>query len=632
MIDCEVLLEEFRMAAVMAKLFDRAVKIVAMALLLVLPAALPTAAQESPAQTSAHNPSPKNGSPDSGKPKLVVILVVDQMRGDYVDKFQHQWTGGLKRLVNEGAWFHEAAYPYGATETCVGHSTISTGAFPASHGMIANEWWDRGQQKDVTCTADASVKNIAYEGAPTVTASNPAASTTGATPNAAGDSAAKMLIPAFAEELRFQSGAGTRVVSMSLKARAAITLAGHQADSVTWWDGGTGLWQTSSVYPQAPFIAEFVKLHPVTDDYGKTWAPLLPESEYLYDQTAFNAGPPAGYGAAFPHPLRGTSESKGPDHSFFLQWATSPYAETYLAHMAEDAVDKLQLGKGTGIDFLSVSFSSVDYVGHAFGPRSWEVQDELARLDRDLAAFFTHLDKTVGRGKYVVAFSSDHGVAPVPEDLRKFGIDAGRLNLAEVKKRIEQALEPFHYAKPSVSEVDGADVYFTSGTYAKLKSDPGALQAVIEAIQGTPGVARVYQAEELDDRPATRNPIRAAEAAGFFKSRSGDVLIVPKPYWIWDYSAPGKPSRSGGTSHGTPNYYDQRVPVILMGAGIHHGKYYEPATPADIAPTLATLCGITLATQDGRTLLEALEGAPSTVMLSPSQTRSIGDANSASDR
>jgi predicted AlkP superfamily pyrophosphatase or phosphodiesterase len=299
--------------------------------------------------------------------------------------------------------------------------------------------------------------------------------------------------------------------------------------------------------------------------------------------------------------------------------------------MAENVVDKLQLGRGPGIDFLSVSFSSVDYVGHSFGPRSWEVQDELARLDRDLVELFTHLDKTVGHGKYVVAFSSDHGVAPIPEDLRKSGIDAGRLNLEEVRNRIEQVLEPFRFAKPSVSKIDRADVYFTPGTYTKVKSDPRALQAVIEAIQGTPGVAHVYQAEEVDDRPATRNPIRSAEAAGFFKSRSGDLLIVPKPYWIWDYSAPGKPSRSGGTSHGTPNYYDQRVPVILMGSGVRRGKYYEAATPADIAPTLATLCGITLATHDGRTLVEALEGSQFSQAPSSSQMRSTSDAHT-SDR
>jgi predicted AlkP superfamily pyrophosphatase or phosphodiesterase len=627
------------MAAVIPGFISRANKIVAMVLFFVLPMALPMAAQESPSPKAVQKTKTRGTFRDSSKPKLVVILVVDQMRGDYIDKFQQQWTGGLKRLINEGAWFHEAAYPYGATETCVGHSTISTGAFPASHGMIGNEWWDREQQKEITCTADAAVKNIAYDGSAAAGGGDPAGSAHGSMPNngpnsgpnSAGDSAVRMLIPSFAEELKFQSGAGTRVVAMSLKARAAITLAGHQADSVTWWDGASGLWQTSSVYPQAPFIAEFVKRHPVTEDYGKIWTPLLLESAYLYDKTAVNPGQPANYGAEFPHPLRGGPESKGPDRAFYLQWATSPYAETYLAHMAEDAVDKLQLGRGVGIDFLSVSFSSVDYVGHSFGPRSWEVQDELARLDRDLAEFFTHLDNTVGRGKYVVAFSSDHGVSPIPEDLRKSGIDAGRLNLEQVRNRIEQALEPFHLAKPSVSRIDGADVYFTPGTYAKVKSDPQALRAAIEAIQDSPGVARVYQAEEVDDRPATRNPIQAAEAAGFLKSRSGDLLIVPKPYWIWDYSAPGKPGRSGGTSHGTPNYYDQRVPVILMGPGIRRGKYYETATPADIAPTLATLCGITLATQDGRTLAEAIEGSQPTQVASPLQPRSVSDSQT-SDR
>ncbi|HSY33688.1 MAG TPA: alkaline phosphatase family protein [Verrucomicrobiae bacterium] len=620
------------MAGGLTSFVYRASQILAMLLLIAVLAALPVTAQKSSVQIAARKNSTKDVSRDSSKPKLVVILVVDQMRGDYADKFQQQWTGGLKRLVDEGAWFHEAAYPYASTETCVGHTTISTGAFPASHGMIGNEWWDREQQKEVTCTADASVKNIAYDGSAAPGGGDPTGSAHASTANSAGDSAVKMLIPAFAEELKFQSAAGTRVVAMSLKARAAITLAGHQADSVTWWDGATGLWQTSSAYPQAPFIAEFVKLHPVTEDYGKTWAPLLPESAYLYDKTAVNPGAPTGYGAEFPHPLRGAPDSKGPDRAFYLQWATSPYAETYLAHMAENVVDKLKLGSGPGIDFLSVSFSSVDYVGHSFGPRSWEVQDELACLDRDLGEFFTHLDKTVGRGKYVVAFSSDHGVAPVPEDLRKTGVDAGRLNVEEVRNRIEQALEPLHYAKPSVSKIDGANVYFTPDTYAKLKSDAHALQAVIDAIQSAPGVARVYQAEEVDDRPATRNPMRDAEAAGFFKSRSGDLLIVPKPYWIWDYSAPGKPGRNGGTSHGTPYFYDQRVPVILMGTGIRRGKYYGPATPGDIAPTLATLCGITLATHDGRTLAEALEGSQSTHGAASSQTRSTSDPNASSDR
>ncbi len=540
------------------------------------------------------------------RPKLVVILVVDQMRGDYVDKFQQQWTGGLKRLVDEGAWFHDAAYPYASTETCVGHSTISTGAFPATHGMVTNEWWDREKQTNVTCTADVNVKNIAYGSASVATGvATPAAELPGTAP-APGDSAATLLVPSFADELKFQSGSGTRIVTMSLKARAAITMAGHQGDAVTWFDGATGSWITSSAYPQAPFVAEFAKAHPVASDYGKTWSLLLPESAYYYDKVSVGAGPPPGYGNEFPHVLHGNPPSKSADPSFYLQWATSPYAETYLEQMAEAALDKLKLGQGPATDFLGVSFSSLDYVGHMYGPRSWEVQDELARLDRDLGALFAHLDKSVGRGNYVVALSADHGVAPVPEDLRRTGVDAGRLNLGDVKTTIEKALEPLHYPKTPVSEVGGADIYFAPGVYAKLKTDTAAMRAVLDAIQNVRGVSHVYQAEEIEGRPATDDPMRNAEALGFLKARSGDLLVVPKPYWIWDYSAPGQPSR-GGTSHGTPYYYDQKVPVILMGYGIRAGKYFGPATPADIAPTLAALCGITLATRDGRTLREALD-------------------------
>src|SRR6266446_7932274 len=175
------------------------------------------------------------------KPKLVVLLVVDQMRADYIDKFLPQWTGGLKRLVEEGAWFRDAAYPYATTETCVGHSTISTGAFPATHGIVSNSWWDRKTQKMVTCTSDPNAKNLGYAGG---------------TPKG-GDSAVRMAVPAFAEELKFQSGGGAHVITFSLKARAAITMAGHKADNVTWFDSGT--WTTSDVYGTHPFPQEYAK-------------------------------------------------------------------------------------------------------------------------------------------------------------------------------------------------------------------------------------------------------------------------------------------------------------------------------------------------------------------------------------
>jgi predicted AlkP superfamily pyrophosphatase or phosphodiesterase len=527
----------------------------------------------------------------TSRPKLVVVLVVDQMRADYVDKFQGQWTGGLKRLVSEGAWFREAAYPYAATETCVGHSTISTGAFPATHGMIANAWFDRETQKMVTCTADSSVKNFGYAGI----------SVKG------GDSPAQMQMPAFADELKFQLAAktATRVVTFSLKARAAITMGGRMADAVTWFDGVTGALTTSSAYPTQPFLEQYAKAHPVKEDIGKTWSLSLPESAYFYDEKAVHAGPPAGWQATFPHPLRAKGGSGEADPEFYEQWASSPFADTYLTKIAETAVDALALGTTAGTDYLGVSYSSVDYVGHEFGPRSREIQDVLVRLDRDLADLFAHLDKKVGRGNYVVALSADHGVAPIPEDLKKSGADAGWLNMADVRDRVEKALKPLHYGEPAIAGVAGSELYFSSGVYERLKGDAGAMQAAIDATQGVAGVAHVYRREEVEDRPGTGNPIESAFATSYFAARSGDLIVVPKVYWPVEYNTARK-EREGGTTHGTPYYYDQRVPLLLMGWGIETGEYYRTVTPADIAPTLAALCGITLAPRDGRVLGEAL--------------------------
>lgn len=537
------------------------------------------------------------------KPKLVVMVVVDQMRGDYVDKFQGQWKGGLKRLVGQGAWFRNAAYPYAATETCAGHSTISTGALPATHGMVANAWWDRESQKMVTCTSDPNAKNSGYAGI----------SVKG------GDSAWRMLVPAFAEELKFQSSGTTRVVTFSLKARAAITLAGHKADAATWFDPAGGAWETSSAYPTAQFVEDYAKAHPAREDYGKTWALSLPKSAYFYAEEAKGAGPPGSDHLTFPHALRGKSAGPEPDAAFYDEWQASPYADSALTKLAETAVDSLGLGKGTGIDYLGIAYSPPDYVGHAFGPRSWEIQDVLVRLDGDLADLFGHLDKMVGRGNYVVALSADHGVVPIPEDMETIGVDAGRLHLPEVQAGIEKALEPLSYPKPAVARITGSDIYFAPGVYDRLRMDARAMNAVLEAIKNVRGVEGVFRAEELADRPATQNPLRESMADSFYASRSGDLFIVPKPYWLMDSAPAGQPRY--GTGHGTPWNYDQHVPLLLMGFGIRPGQYFAAATPADIAPTLAALCGVTLAPRDGHVLGEAIAipaGPAGPIMRNPS--------------
>lgn len=524
------------------------------------------------------------------RPKLVVLLVVDQMRADYVDKFRGQWKGGLKRLVEQGAWFRTAAYPYASTETCVGHATISTGAFPASHGMVANAWWDREQQKMVTCTSDSEVKNSAYAGGTTK----------------GGDSAWRMQLPTFAEELKFQTGGATRIATFSLKARAAITLAGHQADAVTWFDGETGSWVTSAPYGTMPFVEEFAEKYPVAKDYGKTWSLALPESAYLYEENATGAATVQGWSATFPHPLRGKEGGAEPDAAFYAEWSTSPFADTYLTKMAEAAVDSLGLGKSGGTDYLGVGYSTVDYVGHTFGPRSWEIQDILVRLDEDLGELLMHLDQKIGKGNYLVVLTADHGVAPIPADLQKSGFDAGVLNLAELKDRMEMALEPFKYTKPAIARIAGNQLYFAEDVYRKLQQDQAAMSAVLDAARTMPGVASVYRAEELNGGSKTVSPTRAAVELGYFAGRSGDLYILQKPYWLTESSPEGS-KRYTGTGHGTPYYYDQRVPVILMGFGIQAGQYFEEATPADIAPTLGALTGVTLATHDGRVLSEALQ-------------------------
>jgi predicted AlkP superfamily pyrophosphatase or phosphodiesterase len=524
------------------------------------------------------------------KPKLVVLLVVDQMRADYVDKFRFQWTGGLKRLVEEGAWFRDAAYPYAATETCVGHATISTGAFPSTHGMVANAWWDRKTQKVMTCTADPdpNVKNIGYAGA------NPKGA----------DTAWRMAVPSFAEELKFQTNGTTRIITFSLKARAAITMAGHKADAATWFDGGA--WVTSTPYGMLPFLDDPAKSHPAKADFGKTWSLSLPENAYWHGEKALGAVPPDGWDLTFPHPLRGKSGVGEPDSAFYEQWSSSPYADTTLTALAEEAVDELKLGNSNGTDFLAISYSSVDYVGHEFGPRSREIQDILVRLDKDLGNLFAHLDEKVGRGNYVVAFSADHGVVPIPEDMQQTGADAGVLHLPELQEKIEKALEAFNYPKPSIARITGSDIYFAPGVYEKLEHDHAALQAVLDAALAQPGVAAVYRAEELRDRPDTQSPTVRAFALSYFPGRSGDLLILPKPYWLMDSTPIGKP-RSYGTGHGVPYNYDQRVPVLFMGFGIQPGQYFQSITPADIAPTLAVFCGITLSSRDGHVLHEALK-------------------------
>ncbi len=498
---------------------------------------------------------------------LVVVLVVDQMRGSYLETYGAHFTGGLKRLMVEGAWFRRAAYPYLNTVTCAGHSTIGTGAFPYRHGMVLNAWWDRRTARSTACTSDPEAASIGYMGKP-----------------AGGESAASLLLPPIGQQLR--EGTHGRSVALSLKPRSAITMAGRGADAVLWFDEAAG-WTTSAAFTDkpVPWVQAFIDANPIEADRGKTWERLLPLEAYSGEDEGVGERTPAGWTRVFPH-LVGE-----PAAQFRAQWQRSPFADVYLGRLAAQAIDSLDLGRGTGTDFLGVSFSTLDLVGHQYGPASQEVQDVLFHLDRTIGRLLDHLDARLGRDGYVLALSSDHGISTIPEQS-----GAKRQPSAEIIATIDGALAPIFGPGKYVAHTAYTDIYLAPGVLEKLAASPAASAAVLNALRALPGVAHAFRADEISD-PAVRSgadPVKRAAALSYYAPRSGDLIIVPQENWLLS---------SAAATHGTLYPYDQRVPVIFFGAGVARGVHDGPATPADIAPTLAGLAGAPFAATDGVVLL-----------------------------
>ncbi len=513
--------------------------------------------------------------------KLVVMISVDQMRGDYIDRFQHQWSKGLKRLVTEGAWFRQADYPYYNTVTCSGHASMSTGTVPAVHGMVLNQWWERDNSRLVSCTDDDDQQLITY----------------GIPVKGVGHSARNLMTTTLADEMRLQGSPAPRVVSISLKARSAITLGGHRPDAVIWLDEANGEWVTSTAFTKAPapYFADYIAKRPLRNEMGRPWDRSLPKDRYLYDGSPQGRQKTALITKDFPHIVKGDGTEV--DGAFTDAWESSPHSDAYLAGLAGAALDGLKLGRAAGTDFLGLSFSALDKVGHDFGPDSHEVQDTLIHLDRELGVLLDKLDRDVGRANYVVGLTSDHGVSPAPERVKAQGFDAGRINTATVGRQIDEVLVRELGPGAYRTRVIYNDIYFNDGVYLKLTQNPKAMAAVLDAVRKTQGVWRVYKKDEL----STSDPFTRASAFSHYEGRSGDIKMLGRSYWI---------TSSSTSTHGTGHRYDTRVPVILFGAGIKKGEYLQPSSPIDLAPTLAFLTGITLPDAMGRVLTEALASRP----------------------
>jgi len=518
-----------------------------------------------------------------GAPKLVVMIVLDQVRADYLERFAEDWSGGLQRMMTNGAWFTNAAYPYLVTATCAGHATVSTGTLPHVHGVVHNEWFDRQQKSVVACAADPSVRNIGYGAAAT-----------------GGYSAAALRVPALAERLRSERAA--RVATLSLKERSAIMLAGRGPATVVW---RTGLaWVTSSAYSPQPVeeVRAALAAHPVDDDFSKVWERLLPANRYRTPDDGRGEIPPRGWTTTFPHALKDGSSQ--PDAGFEARWERSPFADAYVGRLAADLVDRLQLGRGAGVDFLGVSFAGPDRVGHQFGPDSQEIQDLLLRLDRTLGALFDRLDTAVGRDRYVVALTADHGVTPIPAQLAARGVPAGTLQVPEIVDRVEAVLGEALGPGKHVAWLDSLNLnlYFVPGVYERLLASKPLLDRVLNAMTGVRGVRTVLRRDELAGGTGSRDPLVRAGALGFDAERSGDLVIALTPGWSPD-------AQFAAVHWNTASPDDQAVPVLFMGSGVRPGRYPQAITPADIAPTLAKIAGVPLPTAEGRVLAEALSSA-----------------------
>jgi len=526
---------------------------------------------------------PISGSQSPAPPKLLVVVVVDQMRFDYLDQMRAHWTGGMKRLLTEGAVFERNFYPYLNTVTCAGHATIGTGSFPATHGIIMNAWW-RGT-RNASCTDDASVSSIAYE---------PGG-------EAVGHSAAQLLVPTMGDRLRERSPA-SRVVTLSMKPRSAIMLAGHNG-VVTWLDDHD-VWATSTAFAPAPdaTIQAFITANPRERMRPSVWSRLHEPGVYAGTDDAPGEAPPPGWTTTFPHPLAGTPGT--PPSVFLSLWERSPYADAFLTAMASSVVTGMKLGQGEAVDYLGISFATLDYVGHAFGPDSHEVQDTLMRLDLAMGELLTALDTHVGRGRYVLGLSADHGVAPIPEARQLAGESGGRLvtqRMAEVTNAaLVQTLGPGQH----VARVEYTQVYLSESAQHRVLEDPALLEPAIAAIAELPGVERVLRGAGLERERASQDPVVRAAALSHVPGRSGQIVIVPQRYYVIGSAT------ANGTTHGTHHSYDQQVPLIFFGANVKPGRYQEPSTPADLAPTLAATVGLPLPGADGVVQQHAFTPAP----------------------
>jgi hypothetical protein len=529
----------------------------------------------------APRPSPAAAPQADARPRLAVLVVFDQMRGDYLSRWQELFgADGFRRLEHDGAWFQDCHYPYADTVTAVGHASVLTGCSPQTHGIIANEWYDRAAGTTVYCVSSDRYQRVPPPGKE-------------APKKPSGVSPDRLLAPTLGDALRAATGGRGRVVSLSFKDRSAVLPAGHRPDACYWLDTNTGTFVTSTYYRDRlhPWVEEFNRERPADRWFGRDWTRLRTDVDY-----ARFSGPDdvVGEGAGlfrkrtFPHPLSGEQDKPGP--GYYQALYTSPFGNELLLDLAERAIDAEELGRHADPDLLCLSFSCNDPIGHVWGPDSQEVLDVTLRSDLVVRELLAYLDAHVGKGRYLLALTADHGVCPLPEVTQARGEEAGRVSPDQLQRKASAFLDmTFGPAAEKGRWIEAqADAWLYLNQ--KLLRQRGlASTAVEEALAGwlkkQPGIQAAYTRGELLRGVPADDALGQAVRRSFFPERSGDVAVVLKPHYLFS-------SLLMATTHGTPHDYDTHVPLLVFGPGIRAGVRQDRVPPQAAAAILAHGLGI----------------------------------------
>jgi predicted AlkP superfamily pyrophosphatase or phosphodiesterase len=493
-------------------------------------------------------------------PKIIVGIVVDQMRYDMLTRFQQNFgENGLKKLMRNGFFAENMHFNYCPTYTGPGHASIYTGTVPSIHGIAANDWINNGVQ-DMYCTQDNSVLAV------------------GGNEEAGKMSPKNLLVTTITDQLRLFSNTKSKVIGIAIKDRGAILPAGHMANAAYWYDGKTGHWITSNYYMKSlpNWVTDFNILKRQRELMKSNWNVLLPIEKYTYRSQDNNPWEEHYFGKdvpTIPYTLR--------PEKYDTEIRYTPFGNTFTTEFAIAAIQNEHLGQGPTTDFLTLSYSSTDYIGHACGPYSLETEDAYYRLDSDIERLLNALDAQVGKDNYWLFMTADHGVQDVPAFSKSHNIPSGNLDDNTLKNYLNGQLLKSIGKRDIISHLKNEQIYIKKGVSISMKDITLKLNEIHS--DSIPGIRGFYEFNQIDHAPIA-SFIKEKIVNGYYPNRSGDIAILLNPNWI--------SHGMKGTSHGSPYSHDTHVPFLFYGKGVHPKSSSHLYHITDIAPTLSYLLGI----------------------------------------